>query len=293
MNIPFFHETANFEYRNSRIIIKQPTNLIINQDPIYTVNSSEVSKLKSKIKAEKEERYKNISQTLEESFTKDQKRLNEINWEKGVSNWLLVILMVENGFDLTKQQFWDSVRLRYSWSIANLPTPYACGSTLTIQHSMSWKKGGFINICHNDVRDLTAKILSEACHDAQVEPTLLPLTGERIEHRTAIETNETRLVIRARGFWIRWQQAFLDVTVFDPNACQYSNSSYRNVMQPTKKKKSLTITNALCMSNKEPLTPWYFQFMVIWVENVKLSTQGWVTPSWKPWHSQICNDALD
>ena len=57
LNIPFFHETANFEYKNSRIIIKQLTNLIINQDPIYTVNSSEVSKLKSKIKAEKEERY--------------------------------------------------------------------------------------------------------------------------------------------------------------------------------------------------------------------------------------------
>ena len=30
---------------------------MINEDPITTVNSSEVSKLKSKIKAEKEERY--------------------------------------------------------------------------------------------------------------------------------------------------------------------------------------------------------------------------------------------
>ena len=89
MNIPFFHEAANFEYKNSRVITKQLTKLIINQDQIYTVNSSEVSKIKSKIKAEKEERYKNISQTLEESFTKDQKRPNEIDQEKGVSNWLL------------------------------------------------------------------------------------------------------------------------------------------------------------------------------------------------------------
>ena len=80
------------------------------------MNSSEVSMLKSKIKAEKEERYKNILLTLEESFTWDQKRLNEINREKGVSNCLLVLPMVENGFDLTKQQFWDSIRLRYGWS---------------------------------------------------------------------------------------------------------------------------------------------------------------------------------
>ena len=78
--------------------------------------------------------------------------------------------MVENGFDLTKQQFWDSIRLRYEWSIANLPTTCACGSIYTIEHSMSCKKGGFINIRYNDVRDLTAKLLSEVCHNVHVEP---------------------------------------------------------------------------------------------------------------------------
>ena len=62
---------------------------------------------------------------------------------------------------------------------------------------MPCKKGGFINICHKDVRDLTANLLSEVCHDVQVETTLLPLTGERMGHRTAIETNEARLDIRA------------------------------------------------------------------------------------------------
>ena len=54
---------------------------------------------------------------------------------------------------------------------------------------MSCKKEGFINIRHNDVRDLTAKLLSEVCHDVQIEPALLPLTGKRMEHRTATETN--------------------------------------------------------------------------------------------------------
>ena len=137
--------------------------------------------------------------------------------------------MVENGFDLTKQQFWDSTRLRYGWSISNLPTTCTYGSTYTIQHSISCKKGVFISIRHNDVRDLTAKLseevchdvchyLSEVCHDVQVEPTLLPPTGERMEHRSAIETNEARLDIRARGLWIWGQEAFLDIRVFEPNA---------------------------------------------------------------------------
>ena len=108
--------------------------------------------------------------------------------------------MVENGSDLIKQQFWDSINLRYGWPIANLPTTCACGFTFTTQHSMSCKKGGFINIRHNYVRDLTAKLLSEVCHDVQVEPTLLPLTGERMEHSTTIQTNEARLEQEDSGY---------------------------------------------------------------------------------------------
>ena len=55
LNTPFLHETANFEYKSSRVITKQLTNLFISQGPVYTVDSSEVSKLKSNIKAENEE----------------------------------------------------------------------------------------------------------------------------------------------------------------------------------------------------------------------------------------------
>ena len=39
---------------------------------------------------------------------------------------------------------------------------------------------------------------------------------------------------------------------------------------------TVTITNVLCKSNKESLATWYFQFTVVWVENVKPSTQDWV-----------------
>ena len=60
--------------------------------------------------------------------------------------------MVENGFDLMKKQFWDSIRLRYGWPIANLPTTSTYDLTFSVQHSMSYKKGGFINICHVDVK---------------------------------------------------------------------------------------------------------------------------------------------
>ena len=47
LNVVFFHETAKSEFENLRIISKELTNLFFNQNPIYTVNTYEVSKLKS------------------------------------------------------------------------------------------------------------------------------------------------------------------------------------------------------------------------------------------------------
>ena len=73
--------------------------------------------------------------------------------------------VVENGFYLTKQRFWHNKALQYSWPIANLPTIYSCRFTFTIQHSISCKKEGSINIRLSNVRDLTARPVSEVSHD--------------------------------------------------------------------------------------------------------------------------------
>ena len=43
---------------------------------------------------------------------------------------------------------------------------------------MMCSKGGFPTIRHNEVRDLTADLLTEVCYDVEVEPKLQELTGE-------------------------------------------------------------------------------------------------------------------
>ena len=60
---------------------------------------------------------------------------------------------------------------------------------------MSCKKGGLGSIRHNDIRDLTAKILREVCNDVEVEAKLIPLTGEQLQYRSAITGDEARLDI--------------------------------------------------------------------------------------------------
>ena len=105
---------------------------------------------------------------------------------------------------------------------------------------MSCKKGGFVNIRDNDLRNLTAKIVSELGKDTELEPKLLPLSGEELYGRTTIRSNEAKLDIRAGGFWKRGQQAFFDIRPFDPKACRYLNKSLqqRHAMNEHEKKTS-------------------------------------------------------
>ena len=69
---------------------------------------------------------------------------------------------------------------------------------MDIQHAMSCKKGGFITIRHNDLRDLTANLLTEVCKDVDIEPQLLPVTDETFENRTTNTSNEGHVDIKLR-----------------------------------------------------------------------------------------------
>ena len=90
---------------------------------------------------------------------------------------------------------------------------------------MSCKKGGLVSIRQNDIRALTANILKVVCNDVEVEVKLIPLTGEQLQFRSAITRDEARLDIRARIFWVRGQEVFLDIRVFDTNANRYPSAT--------------------------------------------------------------------
>ena len=119
---------------------------------------------------------------LKENMSKKSKRLLRLSTKKGVSNWLTMLSITKYGFELSKQQFWDSICLRYGWEISKLPTTCPCGSKFDVQQSMSCKKGGFITIRHNDLRDLTSRILSEVCYNTEIEAILVLLSGEDLSN---------------------------------------------------------------------------------------------------------------
>ena len=148
--------------------------------------------------------------------------------EKGASSWLTALPIDEHGFVLHKGAFREALSLRYNWQPTNLPTKCICSKPFSVDHALCCPTGGFPSIRHNQLRDLTAEALTEVCSDVCVEPHLQPLSGESLRYSSAIKEDGARLDIRANGFWgNRYQQAFFDIRVFNPNA-----SSYRQ-LQPT------------------------------------------------------------
>ena len=151
------------------------------------------------------ERRKAFNQTHQALLTKsslDGRHL-ELLSAKGVSAWLTVLPLKDHGFQLNKREFWDALALRYNWHLDSVPVSCVFGKPFSADHAMVCSFGGFPTIRHNELRDITAELLTEVCHNVAVEPVLLPLSGEVFSARSTITSASARADVRATGFWTR------------------------------------------------------------------------------------------
>ena len=114
--------------------------------------------------------------------------------------WLSALPLEQYGFALHKGEFIDAICLHYGFTPSLLPSHCVCGKDFTLSHTLSCPHGAFPIIRHNEVRDLTASLMTEVCHDVQVEPHLHALSGEVMHHRSAVLDDNARVDIRASGF---------------------------------------------------------------------------------------------
>ena len=174
---------------------------------------------------------------VDEILDQHQKRLVTLCRDKGSSIWLTSLPIEEHGFHLHKGEFRDALCLRYGWTIPNTPQFCICGNKFEIDHALSCKRGGFMIQRHNELRDFTATLLTEVCHNVSTEPPLQPLQGEIFNYRTANTDSEVRLDIKARGFWNRGQDAYFDVRVFNPNAPSYRSQDLTHLYRRNEQEK--------------------------------------------------------
>ena len=121
---------------------------------------------------------------------------------------------------------------------SHLPSSCACGASFSTEHALSCPKGGFPSLCHNEIRDLTANLLTEICSNVCVEPELQPLSRESLKPRMANTEDHARLDIAANGLWGgRNERNFVDVRVFNPHAPTNKHTSLQSAYRTHKKMK--------------------------------------------------------
>ena len=210
--------TAEREYMHSTRITDCLASLIENQqNDLNEIDTAQESRLKLQMKKDKESFLVREQQEVFLELSQPTKRAAELASEKGASSWLTCLPIRSLGYCLNKHEFRDALSLRYGWPIPNIPKHCACGQSNDIDHLLCCKKGGYVSLRHNSLRDLFVKLLGVFCKDVQTEPALIPVRTQTAEGDVGIG-DAARLDVSARGIWNTFEKTFLDIRVTHANA---------------------------------------------------------------------------
>ena len=217
-------------------------NNILQQQHEYTTDH-DTKTAKNMIKQQRESKTKTKIEELKNELNANRLHLMKLNQEQNASSWL-TSLPLKEGYIVNKQCFFDLIRICYGGQLDRLPSKCECGSTVSIDHALSCKKGGFVSLRHNQVRKLKASLLDEVCHDVCVGPQLLQLTGENLNEKMV-----------ARRFWVTGQMAFFDVRVFNRIAKRYVHRGTSKAYQLNKKEKNRNYNERILEVEHGSFTP--------------------------------------
>ena len=209
-------EQAEVQYHNSIRIASSLVDIITGKE-----NMENSSSVKAAVQRQRQWSENEKQNHLMEDLPSNTKKAVELVCEKGASTWLTAMPIEEQGFFLYKGDFKDAMALRYGWLPQRLPKSCVCGQTFSVDHSLTCPCGGFPTLRHNEIRDITAELLSDVCHDVGVEPNLQPLSGESLQYVTTNREEGAHLDMVADCFWRNRKRAFFDIRVFHPFAPSY------------------------------------------------------------------------
>ena len=108
------------------------------------------------------------------------------------------------------------------------------------------------------MRDITANLLKEVCLDVATEPALIQLTGEEFHRRSVNVTDNARVDISARNFWLRGQRAFFDTRVYYPLAQSHLGQSLSALHLAQEKEKRRQYNERILQVEMGTFTPLVF-----------------------------------
>ena len=165
--------------------------------------------------------------------------------------------LADEGYVLTKREFYDAIYLRYRWQLKRLPSHCACGKAFTVDHTLSSLKGGFIPRRHDEIRDLLAAVLKEVSYDVSSEPALVLLTGEVFACSTN-SADDARVDIAARGFWQLCERTFLYIRFFNPYASTHRRQTLSSSFKANEREKKRPYNQRIVKVENGSFTPVVF-----------------------------------
>ena len=178
--------------------------------------------------------------------------------DKGASSWLNAMPPADQGLSLNKQEFRDSLRLRYNLSLVDLPSLHVRGDKFNVGDAHSYKKGGFVAQRHDGVRNLLTAFVNKVCNNVEIEPRLQPLDNERLHLRSAVTSSETRLDIKALAFWSRGVTAFFYVRFRHVNSKCYQYKTISEVSKEQEDERKRNYQQRVLDADMASFTPLVF-----------------------------------
>ena len=195
-----------------------------------------IIKKKKEIKTARDIEFQKTFLEILENSSEEQKIVMEMTREKGSYLWLSALPLKCLGYVLNKEEFQDAVALRYNWNIPRIPKQCACGVSNNVDHLLICKKGGYVTMRHDAIRDTEADLLKEICRDVRTEPTLIPTKGDHL--RTSTEKGyQARLDIVATGLWSNFERTYFDVRITYPNAPSNRSKNLTQLYETQEKEK--------------------------------------------------------
>ena len=237
LGIPSLERDSSFQFEASKLITANHVESIIQQCSQMKAPDQPMQTLKYQVQQKKIENHQKMLKDIDAALPPETLRQVEQTRDKGASSWLNAIPYEEHGFALNKQEFRDSIRLRYNLRLKDLPQKCACEKAFSVEHALSCKQGGFVGMRHDNVKNLLVASIAKVCKNVQCEPRLLPLDNERFALKSAITGDEARPDIKAGGFWSRGVNAFFDVRVTHVNSRSKENKSTKEIFESQENEK--------------------------------------------------------
>ena len=103
-------------------------------------------KQRNQITAARLVRNKLIPRSLRDNLNDQKKRFNVINQERDSSNWVSTLSNSDEEYMMTKQLFWDLIKIWYRWALYCLADKCVWVEKFNLHHVLSSKNGGFVSI---------------------------------------------------------------------------------------------------------------------------------------------------